>query len=216
MPTEDNVLKVLLTEYSTLREELKSKFINQLTIFGIIVSALTLSYSLVFEYWQARDVLLIIPIITISLGLRAQHSNYGVMLMGEYLEVIEEKLLEYFKKDDDNVWIGWQHYWRIRSIDKVVTINDAIPKYLIYFFIPVGIAVFDLCFYGITNSIFCFIPEHCNVLLAILYLEIFLFFLLIYIEKMDKVYLKGETKEEKEKCRNDKIEKEYNRLKTKN
>ena len=33
-------------------------------------------------------------------------------------------------------WIGWQHYWKGRSKKKIVEINDAIPKYLIYLILP--------------------------------------------------------------------------------
>ena len=191
MTAEDNILKVLLTEYTALREELKSKFINQLTIFGIIVSALGVSYSIIFQYNYAKDIVILIPIITISLGLKAQHSNYGVKLLGEYIKALENRIFTYLysdlKKEDfklNQMWVGWQHYWNKRQDQSIVNINDALPKHLIYFIIPFGIALIDIYCYGIQNeclrNILNIIGINTNVEFLIMYFIIFMFAFVLY------------------------------------
>ncbi len=161
MVEEDNYLEVMLTEYKELRDELKTKFVNQITIFGLIVSSLGVSYSIIFQYEYAKDIVILIPFITICLGLRAQYSNYGVKLISEYVRALEDRIFNYLypvldekKIKSELLWVGWGHYWKKRKRQSIVLINDALPKLLIYFLIPYLIAVLDMYCYGIQNECF--------------------------------------------------------------
>lgn len=191
MENNNQFLDVLLTEYKTLREELKTKFINQLTIFGMIVSALGVSYSIIFQFNYAKDIVILIPIITISLGLRAQHYNYGVTLLNEYVKTLETRI-NYILYDGKNKkelksydkWVGWQHYWEYRNKDinknnkiDIVKINDALPKFLIYFFIPFVVAAIDIYCYGIQNECLKYILSIFGITTKI---EILIIFIIIY------------------------------------
>ena len=138
--TIDSRLKVYLTEHNSLRDELKKNFDIQIKIYGILVPALGITYGLIFET-GVYDLLLIIPFIFLPLGFRFQHSNYGVKLLGEYLENIDGEIR---RITGDNNWIGWQTYWNKRHHQGISFFWDALAKWLLFIAVPFGIALIYL------------------------------------------------------------------------
>lgn len=131
---EENVLKVLLTEYDSLRDELKKNFDIQITLYGILIPALGVAYGLILKY-EVFDLVLLLPFIFLPLGLRLQHSNYGVKIIGEYLKELENQIQKLIGFDN---WEGYQNYWYRRKIENIVKIHDGLAKVLLFIGIPFG------------------------------------------------------------------------------
>jgi len=87
----DDKLEVMLTEYKVLRNIMENRFNEQLKLFSIVVSALGVAVGLIVNSGK-YDMLILIPFIFIPIGLKAQHANYGVTLIGEYLGHLEGKI----------------------------------------------------------------------------------------------------------------------------
>lgn len=137
----DKRLEIYLAEHTSLRDELKRNFDIQIKIYGILVPALGIAYGLIFKT-GVYDLILILPFIFLPLGFRFQHSNYGVKLLGEYLEYIDDEIRKI--TGDDN-WIGWQTYWNKRHYKWISFFWDGLAKWLLFIAIPFGIALIYLC-----------------------------------------------------------------------
>jgi len=156
----DKTINTLLTEYETLRDELKQNFNIQIRLFGMIVTALGVAYGLIIEF-EVYPLILLVPFILLPLGLRIQHSNYGVKIIGEYLE----KWLEPQIKDEINgQWKGYQTFWKNRHEEKIVKIYDGRAKLLLFGIVPFGIAAL--------YSAFAVFPEEWYNILPVLWFNI--------------------------------------------
>jgi len=89
MPYNTNELKVLLTEHKELRNHINENKNHQIKMFTIVISALGIIYGIIFAYDKAHDLILIIPLIFLTLGLRFQYEKYGIWIIGNYLMQIE-------------------------------------------------------------------------------------------------------------------------------
>lgn len=110
-------LQAVLAEYQALRSEMLQKFQQHLQIYSIVVTAATLIIG-----WAVTqgdyDVLLVIPIFSSALSLRYIWEQNIIVMMGGYLNELEEKIFPKLLSGDaadsapESRWIGWEHYFR--------------------------------------------------------------------------------------------------------
>jgi len=178
----DDQIEVMLTEYKSLRDEIKRNFDLQIKLYGIFVSGLGVVYGLIFKF-GVSDLVLLIPFIFLPLGLRVQHSNYGVKIIGEYLKDKLEPQIKIFMKEKKVEWEGWQTFWEKRNLQKVIDSYDTLAKALLFIVIPMGIAILYLL--SIILKLICInitvIPSIFHIPLIIVYVGI-ISFVLVYVK----------------------------------
>jgi hypothetical protein len=153
---QDDVLEVMVTEYKVLREELYKIYDHQIRIFAIIVSALGLIYGIVIANENARNLILLIPIIFFPLGLRFQYTARGAVILSEYLKRLESQIEKKKEKSDWKGWVGFQNYYMSEKHSKLIDyIYDASARWLMFIVMPMGIAVW----YSFTNNIVIFLGK---------------------------------------------------------
>ncbi len=135
---DKEILQVLLTEYGSLRGELVRVFERELKLFTVIISVLGVIYGITFAYAEARDLILFMPLIILSLGLRFQYENYGIFEIGKYLQKLEEQIKEKMSYEE---WTGWQNHWDSNQDKIKILVYDVGSKWLLFIAIPMIVSV---------------------------------------------------------------------------
>ena len=191
-------LNVLLTEYQTLRSELNKVSDREIQIFTIIISALGISYGIIFSQ-NIYDLVIFVPILIYPLYRRFRYGRYAITLFNRYLIIIEDQIKKLTKNKD---WIGWEHFWEDKKEEKerqkFIKTYTISSRLFLFILIPVGISLLFSLFICISyifnyNSIINFTRLHplIHFILIIIYAYILFRALLLYYNKEPKglIYL---------------------------
>jgi len=134
-------------DYEKVREFMIKKKDNQVKYAIIIVSVLSIAFGLILKTdIVARELILILPLLIISFGLRFQYLNEGIEIQSKYLSNLEEDIVEKFKavengKHISTKWTGFQHFWDEKHRRWKVLIYDIGSKWLLFVGVPMTIAI---------------------------------------------------------------------------
>ena len=199
---KEKKLEVFLTEYKVLKKHLNLIQDRQTKLYTIIILALIIIYGIVFINPIGLDLILIIPFLTLAIGLIFQNEKYSIWVIGKYLEKIEKKIGEIIgskihneedlKDNNDekskrymigkNIeWSGFQTYYRTlkeftyEGKSKGI-LYDILPNLLIFIIIPMSISIF-YCYLIITNVL-----KNANNLPIEIYVILIVVYFIIIIE----------------------------------
>lgn len=202
-------IEVMLTEYKTIRKHITESIDHQLKIYSIIVTALGVIYGIIFAYNEARDLILLIPLIILPLGLRFQFEDYAVDEYGKYLLKLEEKIQ---KKDTllADGWEGWQHHWLKNKNEWLVLLYSVGSKWLLFILIPMGVSILYSSVVLFKNIDISNIPSNMHYLhwiSMIIYISFILatcIYFIIYKKIYKEIYLDYKKKKQAKQARQNK------------
>jgi hypothetical protein len=103
-------------------------------LFTLIVTVFGVLYGIALTGRIASDFILLIPFIIIIIGMRLKFYDYQVKIAGDYLDEKDKNSPEEYLK-------GYSKYSKDHSSQLMITLFDVLPKWLLFIFIPMTIAI---------------------------------------------------------------------------
>jgi hypothetical protein len=138
--TQALIVQVALAEFNKLREEIAGRSTAEWTLLGLNVTASATTVGLVIAYKADIKLLLLLPLLTPSLGMLVIDHAFNISRIGQYIRDILAPTLR--KATGENALLGyesWVQAYERQTVPRLLPFG--IPLILLFSGVPIGALV---------------------------------------------------------------------------